>query len=425
MQALNFFDVDKRLCEIADKALLNCKEKFNEIDEIKAFNQAKVLSAFIKNGVSAAHLIGTSGYGYDDSGRDNLDRVFATAFKAEDCVVRHNFMSGTHTISTALFGLLRPGDKMLSVTGEVYDTLLSVIGKNYKKGDGSLRDFGIIYNEVPLLESGLYDLEAIKEACKENIKMAYIQRSRGYSLRPSFTEEQTEEIISAIRSVNKTAIIVVDNCYCEFVSKREPTEYGADIIIGSLIKNAGGGVARTGGYIAGKKDLVALCADRLAYVGTGKEIGCSLDMNRELYLGFFNAPQTSASAVKTAVFAAEFYSLLGFETTPKSTETRADIVQCLLLENSEKLISFCRGIQSGSPIDSFATPFPSYMPGYESKVIMAAGAFTMGASIELSADAPLREPYAVWLQGSLNFESSIIGIMLSAQNMLNEGLLAL
>ncbi len=417
----DYFNIDQRLYALCDKAQEKCSEKFREIDEICLTNQFKVSRAFSKCGVSAAHLLGTTGYGYDDFGRNTLDRVFAKIFSCEDALVRFNFMSGTHTISTALTGILRPGDKMVSVTGTPYDTLHAVIGIGGKKGDGSLIDFGVDYSEVELLSSGMPDLEAIKKACSEDIKMAYIQRSRGYSLRPSYTSEQTREIIKAIRSVNKKAYIVVDNCYCEFVDTEEPTDYGADLIIGSLIKNAGGGIARTGGYIAGKEKLVSLCADRLCYVGVGKEIGCSLDMNRELFLGLYLAPQTVANAVKTAVFAAEFYSSLGFKTTPDSSEKRADIVQCLLLENKERLCLFCKGIQSGAPIDSFVSPEPSAMPGYDSEVIMAAGTFTLGASIELSADAPLREPYAVWMQGALTFEGGILGVLLAAQKMLDEG----
>lgn len=421
MNWVNRFNIDERLYSLYHTAMKNCEKAFSEIDRIRLENQMKVSHAFTKNGVSAAHLVGSTGYGYDDFGRNALDRVFADIFSCEDALVRFNFMSGTHTIATALSGILRPGDKMVSVTGTPYDTLHRVIGIGGKKGDGSLIDFGVNYSECPLLENGFCDLEAIKKACAEDIKMAYIQRSRGYSLRPSYTSEQTKEIIDAIRSVNKKAYIVVDNCYCEFADTLEPTDYGADLVIGSLIKNVGGGIARTGGYIAGKKDLVEMCADRLCYVGVGKEIGCSLDMNRELFLGLYLAPQTVSNALKTAIFASEFYSLLGFETTPKADEKRADIVQCLLLQNKERLCLFCEGIQSGSPIDSFVTPMPSDMPGYDSEVIMAAGAFTLGASIELSADAPLREPYAVWMQGALTFESGLLGVLLAAQKMLNKG----
>lgn len=421
----DYYNIDNRLCDLAEKVIAECEKQFKTLDEIRLTNQVKVMEGFTSLGVSAAHLIGTTGYGYDDSGRNMLDSVFAKIVGAEDALVRFNFMSGTHTISTALSALLRPGDKMVSLTGTPYDTLHAVIGLNGKKGDGSLIDFGTIYSEIALLENGMPDLEAIKKACKDDIKMAYIQRSRGYSLRPSYTTEVTKEIINAVREVNKTALIVVDNCYCEFVDTLEPTDYGADIIIGSLIKNAGGGIARTGGYIAGRRDLIEKCADRLCYVGVGKEMGCTLDTNREMFLGLFLAPQTVSNAVKTAVFAARFFESLGFETTPSADEKRGDIVQCLLLGNKERLCSFCQGIQSGAPIDSFVTPEPWAMPGYESEVIMAAGTFTMGASIELSADAPLREPYAAWMQGALSFDSGMLGILLAAQKMLEKGEISL
>ncbi len=417
----DYYKIDERLYTLCDQTLEECKDLFKSAENILRHNQIKVMNAFTSCGVSAAHLIGTSGYGYDDMGRNALDSVFAKIVGAEDSLVRFNFMSGTHTISTALSALLRPNDKMVSVTGTPYDTLHSVIGIGGKKGDGSLIDFGVNYSEVAIKENGLCDIEAVKKACSDDIKMAYIQRSRGYSLRPSYTSEQTREIIDAIRSVNRDAYIVVDNCYCEFVDTTEPTDYGADLIIGSLIKNAGGGIARTGGYVAGKKELVEKCADRLCYVGVGKELGCTLDMNREMFLGLFLAPQTVCNAVKTAIFAASFFTKLGFETVPAPEDKRADIVQCLLLENKERLCSFCRGIQSGAPIDSFVTPEPWAMPGYDSEVIMAAGTFTMGASIEMSADAPLREPFAAWMQGALTFDSGMIGVLLAAQQMLEKG----
>ncbi len=421
----DYYSIDNRLYSLAEKIQGECQEQFKAAEAIRLHNQVKVMEAFTTCGVSAAHLIGTTGYGYDDSGRNMLDSVFARIVGAEDALVRFNFMSGTHTISTALSALLRPQDKMVSLTGTPYDTLHSVIGINGKEGDGSLIDFGIQYSALELKDDGTPDLAAISKACEGDIKMAYIQRSRGYSLRPSYTTQQTQEIIDAVRKVNKNALVVVDNCYCEFVDTQEPTDYGADLIIGSLIKNAGGGIARTGGYIAGRRDLVEKCADRLCYVGVGKEMGCTLDMNRELFLGLFLAPQTVCNAVKTAVFASRFFESLGFETTPSSSEKRADIVQCLLLENAERLCSFCKGIQSGAPIDSFVSPEPWAMPGYENEVIMAAGTFTMGASIELSADAPLREPYAAWMQGALSFDSGMIGILLAAQKMLERGEIAL
>ena len=421
----NFYNIDPRLYEVYEKALNSCNEQLKNAEKIRLHNSVKVMNAFTSCGVSAAHLVGTTGYGYDDCGRNTLDEVFAKIVGAEDAVVRFNFMSGTHTISTALSGILRPGDSMVSLCGTPYDTLHPVIGIGGKKGDGSLIDFGVNYSEVALKDDGMVDLDAVKEACKKDITVAYIQRSRGYSLRPSYTSEQTKEIIDAVRSVNKKAYIVVDNCYCEFVDVIEPTDYGADLIIGSLIKNAGGGIARTGGYIAGKRELCQKCADRLSYVGVGKELGCTLDTNREIFLGLFLAPQTVCNAVKTAVFASCFFSQLGFETVPKTTDKRADIVQCLLLGNSERLCAFCRGIQSGAPIDSFVSPVPAPMPGYDSEVIMAAGTFTMGASVELSADGPLREPFAVWMQGALTFDSGVLGVLLAAQKMLESGELSL
>ncbi len=417
----DYYSIDGRLYDLYEKTLKNCEDEFKAAHEVLRHNQVKVMEAFTSVGVSAAHLIGTTGYGYDDSGRNALDAVFARIFGCEDALVRFNFVSGTHTIAVALSALLRSGDTLLSLTGTPYDTLHSVIGIGGKKGDGSLIDFGTNYSEISLKEDGYADLEKIQEECKKDIKIAYIQRSRGYSLRPSYTSEETEKIIRAVRSVNPNALIVVDNCYCEFVDTTEPTDYGADLIIGSLIKNAGGGIARTGGYIAGRKDLIEKCADRLTYTGVGKEIGCTLDMNRELFLGLFLAPQTVCSAVKTAIFAASFFESLGYEASPVKSAKRADIVECLLLKNAKSLCSFCKGIQSGAPIDSFVTPEPWAMPGYESEVIMAAGTFTMGASIELSADAPLREPYAVWMQGALTFDSGVLGLLLAAQKMLEQG----
>lgn len=425
MNEQQLFHLDPRLIERAEKALASCQNIFEKIDTVRAQNQLKVLAAFRDQGVGTAHLVGSTGYGYDDAGRDALDRVFAQIFGAEADLVRANFMSGTHTISTALTALLRPGDCMVSLTGTPYDTLHAVIGLHRKKGDGSLLDLGVRYREIPLGADALPDLDAIRTACRENIQMAYIQRSRGYSLRPSLTQEQTRAVIEAVRSVNEQVPIVVDNCYCEFVETKEPTDYGADLAIGSLIKNAGGGIARTGGYIVGRQDLVERCADRLCYVGVGREIGCTLDMNRELFLGLFMAPQTVSNAVKTAVFAARLFTDLGFEVTPSADQTRADIVQCLLLKNRERLCAFCRGIQSASPVDAHVLPEPAPMPGYESDVIMAAGTFTLGASIELSADAPLRDPYAVFVQGALTFDAGRIGLLSAAQSLLDAGMLTL
>lgn len=416
-----FFSFDERIKEASAKALAKASEMFAEIEEITEYNQQKVLAAFINNNVCEADFSGTTGYGYGDRGREKLDRIYADAFGAEDAIVRHSFTCGTHTLAVALFGILRPGDTMLCVTGTPYDTIHSVIGLS-GEGMGSLKEFGVSYAQVDLKADGRPDLEAIAEAVKSNPKMVYIQRSRGYSLRPSLSVDEIGEIVAIVKA-NSDAVVMVDNCYGEFVETREPTEVGADIIAGSLIKNAGGALARTGGYIAGKKDLVELCAYRATTPGLGKEVGCSLDENRNMFMGVFNAPNVVGSALKAAVFAAAMFEDFGFAVTPSSDESRHDIIQALCLETPERLVAFCQGIQSGAPVDAFVVPEPWDMPGYDSKVIMAAGAFIMGSSIELSADAPLREPYAVWLQGGINFSSAKTAIMLAAQKLHKEGLI--
>ncbi len=416
-----FFSFDERIKEASKKALAKASGMFAQIDEIAEYNQQKVLSAFINNNVCEADFSGTTGYGYGDRGREKLDRIYADAFGAEDAIVRHSFTCGTHTLAVALFGILRPGDTMLCVTGTPYDTIHSVIGLS-GEGMGSLKEFGVNYAQVDLGKDGRPDLEAIREAVKINPKMVYIQRSRGYSLRPSLSVEEIGEIVAIVKE-NSDAVVMVDNCYGEFVETREPTEVGADIIAGSLIKNAGGALARTGGYIAGRKDLVELCAYRATTPGLGKEVGCSLDENRNMFMGVFNAPTVVQSALKAAVFAAAMFEDFGFEVTPASNESRHDIIQALCLEKPERLVAFCQGIQSGAPVDAYVVPEPWDMPGYDSKVIMAAGAFIMGSSIELSADAPLREPFAVWLQGGINFSSAKTAIMLAAQKLLREGLI--
>lgn len=416
-----FFNISEKVNSAAENALAALQGQFAVTDEITEYNQQKVLSAFIKNGVSESMFQESTGYGYGDRGREVIDRVWADIVGAEDAVLRHNFTCGTHTLAVALYGMLRPGDVMLCVTGTPYDTIHSVIGIG-GKGDGSLADFGVVYKQVDL-KDGKPDLEAIEKAVKkEKIKLVYIQRSRGYSLRPSLSCEEIGEIVKIVKE-NSDADVMVDNCYGEFVQTIEPTQVGADIIAGSLIKNAGGGIARTGGYIAGRADLIEKISYRLTTPGLGREVGATLGMSRELYMGIFFAPHTVGEAVKSALFAAALFEQFGFATTPTSTEPRYDIVQSVLLENEENLIGFCQGMQSGAPIDSFVTPEPWDMPGYDSKVIMAAGAFTGGASIELSADAPLREPYAVWMQGGLNFHSAKMGIMLAAQKMAERGLI--
>lgn len=416
---MEVFEFSDRIKTAADKAMELAAPKFAELDRLAEYNGQRVLKAFIDNRVSEMHLKGTTGYGYNDDGRDKLDAVFAQVLGAEDALVRHNFVNGTHALTTALFGVLRPRDTMLSVTGMPYDTMQEVIlGENC----GSLRDFGVNFAMIPLLSDGMPDYSKIAERAAE-ANLAYIQRSRGYSLRPSYDIATIERIIQAVRSGNKDCIIMVDNCYGELVEDKEPITVGADLIVGSLIKNLGGGIAETGGYIAGRADLIEQCSFRLTCPGAGKEVGCSLNQSRGMYMGLFHAPEAVCSALKTSVFAAAFFEQLGYEAFPKYNEKRTDIIAALKLGTPEKLIAFCEGIQSGSPIDSSAAPEPWDMPGYDSKVIMAAGAFTMGASIELSADAPLREPYAVWLQGGLTFPTGKAGIMLAARRMEEKGLL--
>ncbi|MBE6841978.1 MAG: hypothetical protein E7510_03995 [Ruminococcus sp.] len=420
----NFFDFSDKLMQLAREAESSCSLALAGCETVAEYNGSKVLSAFIKNRVSEQCFNGSTGYGYGDIGRDTLDQIYADVFGCEDALVRHNFVSGTHALSVALSGVLRPGDKMVSITGKPYDTLEEIIGIRGKKGDGSLVDFGIEYQQVDLLENGEPDMDSILKAV-QGAKLAYIQRSRGYSLRPALTISQIEQMVCGIKVASPDTIVMVDNCYGEFVEKREPVQVGADLMAGSLIKNAGGGIARTGGYIAGRKDLVELCAYRLTCVGMGKEVGCTLSQNREMYLGLFMAPDVVSNAVKTATFAAELFSKLGFECYPKKNEQRGDIITVLKLGNEDMLTAFCQGIQKGSPVDSFVTPEAWDMPGYDSKVIMAAGAFTLGASIELSADAPIREPYAAWLQGGITYTSGKIGVLLAAQEMINRGLITL
>lgn len=408
--------LNKELLDLSKQAEENCKEAFARTEKIAFHNEQKVLNAFIKNRVSESHLQGSTGYGYGDRGREVLDQVFADALGAEDALVRHNFVSGTHALTVSLFGVLRMGDKMVCITGLPYDTMQEVIGIR-GEGNGSLKDYGITYEQVDLTKYGKPDVAEIKKAVV-GAKVAYIQRSRGYSLRESLTIAEIEKLIIACREVNKDVIIVVDNCYGEFVEKVEPTAVGADLIIGSLIKNAGGGIAKTGGYIAGRKDLVELCSYRLTCVGMGKEVGCSLEENRAMFMGLFVSASVVCNALKTSIFALSLFSIMGFKTYPEVNAIRTDIIAAIELKSRENMVSFCRGIQAGSPIDSFVTPEAWEMPGYEDQVIMAAGAFTNGASIELSADGPMREPFAVWLQGGLTYNTGKIGILLAAKEIL-------
>ena len=420
MICLSFFDIDNRIIEASEKAMELCKDKLAQIDSIQEYNQQKMIKAFQNAGVRESYFCGSTGYGYDDFGRDALDRVYAFAFDAEDALVRHNFASGTHTLTVALFGILRPGDTMLSVCGMPYDTIRSAIGieGNYS---GSLKDFNINFDMVDLKPDGTLDYDAIRDRIAETKpKMVYIQRSRGYSLRATLTWKEIKKICDISKEVSPESVIMLDNCYGEFVEKVEPLSIGVDIMAGSLIKNPGGGIAPTGGYIAGKSELVEMCSYRLTTPGTGKEIGATLSTSREMFMGAYHAPHVTGEALKTAVFASALFEILGYKTAPKFNEERGDIIQLIELGDEEKLISFCGGIQSGSAVDSFVQPMPSDMPGYENQVIMAAGAFTLGSSIELSADAPLREPYAVWMQGGLNFHGGKLGVMLAADRILKD-----
>ena len=417
---MTFFDIDERVIKASQEAMELCKSKFAEIEDIQEYNQQKMIKAFQNAGVRESHLSGSTGYGYDDFGREALDRVYAYVFDAEDALVRHNFVSGTHALTVALFGVLRPGDTVLSVTGMPYDTIRTAIGI---EGDypGSLKDFNIGFNMVELCSDGKVDYEEIKKRIEtEKPAMVYIQRSRGYSTRPSLTWREIKKICDISKKVSSESVIMLDNCYGEFIDKVEPLSVGVDLMAGSLIKNPGGGIAPTGGYIAGRQKLVEMCAYRLTTPGTGKEIGATLNNNRELFMGAYHAPHVTGEALKTAVFASALFKILGYDTAPKYNENRGDIIQLIMLGNEQKLCRFCEGVQSGSAVDSFVTPVPSDMPGYESKVIMAAGAFTLGSSIELSADAPLREPYAVWMQGGLNFHSGKLGVMLAADKIIKD-----
>ncbi len=411
------FKISDYINNTSKRALELCEDHFKDIDEITEYNQQKMLKAFIECKVSENHFVGSTGYGYGDRGREILDKVYSEVFEAEDALVRHNFISGTHAITVALFGILRPGDTLLCVTGTPYDTLKTVIGLE-KNQSGSLIDFNINYEQVDLNLDGSLNLEEIKSRVNNKVKMVYLQRSRGYTLRPSLFPEDIEKVVDIVKHKNPDCIVMVDNCYGEFTQKHEPTFFGADLIAGSLIKNPGGGIAPTGGYIAGKKELIEMCAYRLNCPGIGKEAGATLNCNRELFMGTFNAPHVTGEALKTAVFSSALFELLGYEVSPHYYDPRSDIIQTLQLGNEKKLIEFCRAVQACSPVDSFVAPEPWDMPGYNSKIIMAAGTFTLGASIELSADAPLVKPFAVWLQGSLNFHSGKLGIMMAAQKIL-------
>ena len=414
---MSFFNLSDELQVLSEKALSKCQEKFSEIDKLTEYNQQKVLKAFINNGVSESHFSGSTGYGYGDRGREVLDELTAEIFGAEDAIIRHSFASGTHTLCVMLFGVLRPGDNVLCVTGEPYDTIHSVIGLS-GDGMGSLKDFGVTFDIVDLLPDGTVDFESVKKSLSEKTyKAVYVQRSRGYTLRPTLNSDDIRNITATVKA-NSKAIVMLDNCYGEFTEYEDPSSLGVDLFAGSLIKNPGGGIAKCGGYIAGKKELVELCSYRMTTPGVGREVGATLGNSRDIFMGLFNAPHVTGEALKVAVFTAALFEEMGYEVSPKSDERRADIIQSIKLGTPEKLIAFCQGLQSGSVVDSYVVPEPWAMPGYDSDVIMAAGAFTNGSSIELSADAPLREPYAVWLQGGLNFHSGKIGVLLGAERVL-------
>ncbi len=411
--------INERIRQLAAQTEQALSGQFARIDAIAAANTEKVLAAFQKHRVAENYFAGTSGYGYDDLGRDKLDEIYADIFSTEAALVRIQFVNGTHAITCALFGALKAGDVLVSAVGAPYDTLLGAIGV-VDKGPGSLKDYGVEYRQVELVDDKP-DLAGMERAVADpKVKAVLIQRSRGYATRASLSVAEIGEMCRRIKAVNPNVSILVDNCYGEFVEEMEPTQVGADLVVGSLIKNPGGGLAPTGGYIAGRRDLVEGAAMRLTAPGIGGECGCTLGQNRLLYQGLFLAPHTVAQAVKTAVFAAGIMEQLGYETQPRSTDIRHDIIQMIHMKQPEALKKFCKGIQFGAPVDSYVTPEPWDMPGYDSQVIMAAGAFVQGASIELSADAPMREPYTVYLQGGLTYESGRAGVLLAVQELLGD-----
>ena len=399
------------------------KERFEEIDGVAEYNQLKVIKAMQEARVSDIHFAGTTGYGYNDLGRDTLEEVYARAFHGEDALVRPQLISGTHALTVALSGNLRPGDEILSPVGKPYDTLEEVIG--IRDSVGSLKEFGITYSQVDLLPDGGFDFEGIRKAINERTKLVEIQRSKGYATRPTLSVARIGELISFIKSIKPDVICMVDNCYGEFVETLEPTDVGADMIVGSLIKNPGGGLAPIGGYIVGRKDCIERAAYRLTAPGLGKEVGASLGVSQSLYQGLFLAPTVVAGALKGAVFAANLYEKLGFGVVPNGSEGRHDIIQAITFGTPEGVIRFCEGIQAAAPVDSFVTPEPWAMPGYDSDVIMAAGAFIQGASIELSADAPIKPPYAVYFQGGLTWYHAKLGILMSLQKLCDAGIINL
>ena len=409
--------ISEEVIKLASEAEENLKEEFNKIEKIEEYNSIKVLNAFQKNEISEIHFNSTTGYGYGDIGRDTTEKVFADIFKAEDGIVRGQFISGTHALTVTLFALLRPGDTLLSITGKPYDTLDEVIG--IVDNPSSLKSFNINFEQIDLKENNEFDFEQIENRLKNgNIKVIEIQRSKGYSTRKSITIDQLEKVIKFIKQINKDIIIMIDNCYCEFVDTKEPTEVGADIVVGSLIKNLGGGIAPNGAYVVGKKILIDLVAERLTAQGEGKEVGPTLGVNKQFLEGLFLAPSVVASSLKTAVLTSKIMEELGYKTEPMYNEERADIVQNIEFGNPDDLIKYCQGIQMGSPVDSNSVAEPWDMPGYADKIIMAAGAFTQGSSIELSCDGPIRPPYIAFQQGALTYQYGKLGVLKAVDNLL-------
>lgn len=417
--------ISPEVYDFCDEIAEGLKDRFAHIDEIAEYNQIKVLRAMQKHRVSAACFESSTGYGYDDLGRETLESVYAEVFGAEAALVRPQLTCGTHALTVALSAILRPGDELLSPVGRPYDTLEGVIGTRENNPPGSLKEFGISYRQVDLLPDGSFDFEGIKKALRPNTKLVTIQRSKGYDPRPTLSVQRIGELISFIKSIKPEVICMVDNCYGEFVEISEPTQVGADMMVGSLIKNPGGGLAPIGGYIVGREELVDLCAYRLTAPGLGKEVGATLGINRSFFQGFFLAPTVVAGALKGAIFAANVYEKLGYPVVPNGTESRHDIIQAVTLGSAEAVIAFCKGIQAGSPVDSHVVPEPYAMPGYHSDVIMAAGAFIQGSSIELSADGPIEPPYAVYFQGGLTWYHARFGITMSLQYMVQEGIVSL
>ena len=423
LELYNQMGISPAVYEYGEKAIAALTERFAQIDQVAELNQAKVIAAMQKNRVSAACFAATTGYGYDDIGRDNLERVYADVFHTEAALVRPQITCGTHALKVALSANLLPGDELLSPVGLPYDTLQEVIG--IRESPCSLKEYGVSYRQVDLLPDGSFDYEGIRNAINGKTKVITIQRSKGYATRPTFSVKRIGELIAFVKSVKPDVVCMVDNCYGEFVEQIEPSDVGADMTVGSLIKNPGGGLAPIGGYIVGTKECVDRCAYRLSAPGLGQEVGANLGLMPALYQGFFMAPTVVAGAEKGAIFAANLYEPLGFRCVPDAKESRHDIIQAVELKSEEGMIAFCKGIQAAAPVDSFATPLPWDMPGYNDKVIMAAGAFVQGSSIELSADGPIRPPYAVYFQGGLTWQHAKLGILMSLQKMIDAGLVEL